>query len=90
MSTGESLKGETRKNKPESGWNFCFLLNIGGAEPKGGAGGSSSGGGGKANKENIRFFDESLPNEDDEDRFAHELLKDKRRCSKDSPKTDPT
>ena len=28
---------------------------------------------GKANKENIRFFDESLPNEDDEDRLAQSL-----------------
>ena len=62
------------------------MLHAGGAEPKGGAGASGAGGGGKANKENIRFFDESLPNEDDEDRLAHSL-KDIR---KDSPKTDQT
>ena len=82
--SGESLNGETRKNK--GGWNFCILLHAGGAEPKGGAGASGGGGGGKANKENIRFFDESLPNEDDEDRLA-QSLKDIR---KDFPKTDQT
>ena len=45
---------------------------VPGAEPKGGggAGGASGGGGGgigKADKENIRFFDETKPNEDDEE-----------------------